>query len=234
MNQIRLDWMQYNCFNSRLFSFSHSAFNDMKIPIPLASLLFSPFLLHHVHASESWTYLQANDPSTNRSYSIARSPLPRRDLYDVLRLEIYCKDNKLQAVIDSDILIASQGSNFDFEYQVDASPLVKLQMRTFPDSKRKGYTDDQAKSIADAVLSGQSIFIRVNTMIRRVLSGAISLNGATEPVQHVLNDCGNASAIPLPVEQPYTLTEFEQALGKLPPDQQRQILQEIRKLLPKP
>lgn len=181
-------------------------------------------------AAEAWTYLQASDPGTNRSYSKVRSPMPRLDLYDDLRLEVMCKENKLQVVVDSDILIASQGSNFDFEYQIDKQPSVKIQMRTFPDSKRKGYTEEQAKSIIDAMLTGQAVFIRVNTMIRRVLSGSIPLNGAAEPIKHVLADCG-ISANSAVAESSYSLAEFEQALNKLSAEQQRQIMSKVRKLM---
>ncbi len=193
----------------------------------MAALLLSP----QVQAVDEWTYLEAVDPSTNQSNSKVRSPLPRLDLYDELRLELVCKDHKLQAVVDSDILIASQGSNFDFEYQIDQQPSVKIQMRTFPDSKRKGYNDEHAKRIADAILSGKAIFIRVNTMIRRVLSGSIPLDGAADPVKHVLANCGLA-ADSAATPTPYGLAEFEQALAKLPVEQQQRILMQIKKLMP--
>ncbi len=211
--------------------------SKLTISKPLRNVFSSIFLLYASQswAVEQWSYLETADPSTNRSYSIARSPLPRRDLYDDLRLELVCKDNKLLAVIDSDILIASQGSNFDVEYQIDKQAPVKIQMRTFPDSKRKGYNDAQAKTVADALLSGQSVFIRVTTMIRRVLSGSIPLDGVVEPVKHVLADCGGVTQNQAPVtETPYSLTDFEQAFGQLSPAQQQRILSQIQKLMAEP
>ena len=39
--------------------------------------------------------------------------------YDNIMLEIVCKENKLQVVIDAENLITSQGSSFDLEYQID-------------------------------------------------------------------------------------------------------------------
>ena len=121
-------------------------------------------------ADNTWSYHQESDSLTNQTYSFAQSPLPRPGLYDNIMLEIVCKENKLQAVIDADDLIASQNSSFDLEYQIDKKSPVPVPMKTFPDSKRKGYTIEFAKRIADDMLTGQAIFIRVNTMIRTVLS----------------------------------------------------------------
>jgi len=190
----------------------------------LALLIFSPLT---VSAANTWSYHQESDRLSNRTFSFALSPMPPRGLYDNIRLEVVCKDNTLQVVIDADSLIASQGSTFDFEYQIDKNPPVKLQMETFKDSKRRGYTEKQAKRIVDDLLAGQSIFIRVNTMIRTVLSAAMPLENATEPVKHVVADCGfNVSN-----EPSYSLTEFEQELGKLPSEQQQQVLGKIKQII---
>ncbi len=199
-------------------------FNKAAQRLMLALMTLCPF---NVSADNAWSYRQENDRLTNRSYSFALSPLLPRGLYDNIRLEVVCKDNTLQVVIDADSLIASQGSTFDFEYQIDKNPPVTLQMETFKDSKRRGYTEKQAKRIVDDLLAGQSIFIRVNTMIRTVLSAAMPLENAAEPVKHVVADCGlNASGEPT-----YSLTEFEQELGKLPSEQQQQVLGKIKQII---
>ena len=136
----------------------------------------------NVFADNTWSYHQENDRLSNRNYSFALSPLPSRGLYDNIKLEIICKENLLQVAIEADSLIASQGSAFDFEYQIDKNPPVMLQMKTFKDSKRRGYTEEYAKRIVDDLLAGQSVFIRVNTMIREVLSVALPLENAAEPI----------------------------------------------------
>ena len=190
----------------------------------LALLMSCPF---NVFAANTWSYHQENDRLSNRTYSFALSPLPTRGLYDNLRLEILCKDNVLQVSADADSLIASQGSAFDFEYQIDKNPPVTLQMKTFPDSKRKGYTEEYAKRIIDDLLTGQAVFIRINTMIQKVLSAAMPLENAEEPIKQVMADCGlNATAEPA-----YSLSEFEQDFGKLPPEQQQQVLSKIKKII---
>lgn len=196
-------------------------------PLIVALLFFCSF---NAFAANTWSYLQKNDPLSNRTYSLAQSPLPARGLYDNLRLEIICKDNSLQVSIDADSLIASQGSDFDFEYQIDKKPPVTIQMKTFPDSKRKGYTEQYAKRIVDDLLTGQSIFIRVNTMIRKVLSAAIPLDNAAEPVKHVVSDCG-LSLSGVAKEQAYSWDEFEREFGKLSPDRQQQVLIKIKQLM---
>jgi len=194
----------------------------------LALLIFCSF---NVFADDTWSYRQESDRLSNRTYSFALSPLPPRGLYDNIRLKIVCKDNALQVVIDADSLIASQGSAFDFEYQIDENPAVKLQMRTFKDSKRLGYTEEYAKRIVDDLLTGQSIFIRVNTMIRKVLSAAMPLKDAAAPIKHVVQDCGLSLSGNKAAKPAYSLSEFEQAFGKLPPDRQQQVLDQLKQIM---
>ncbi len=195
----------------------------------LFALLF--FYSFNVLADNTWNYLQKSDPLSNRTYSLAQSPLPTRGLYDNLRMEIVCKDNVLQVTIDADSLIASQGSGFNFEYQIDKNSPVTIQMKTFTDSKRKGYTEQYAKRIVNDILTGQSIFIRVNTMIRKVLSAAMPLENAAEPIKHVVSDCGLNSSVEVPKEQTYSLAEFEREFGKLSPDRQQQVLVKIKQIM---
>ena len=194
--------------------------------IILASLIFCPF---GVFADNIWSYHQESDRLTNRSYSFALSPMPPRGLYDNIRLEIICKDNILQVSVDADSLIASQGSDFEFEYRIDKNPPVKLQMKTAKDSKRKGYTQDDARRIVDDLLTGQSVFIRVNTMIRKVLSAAMPLENAADPIKHVVADCGLSDNVA--GEPAYSLGEFEQEFGQLPLAQQQHVLSEIKKIM---
>ena len=185
----------------------------------------------NVLANNTWSYHKKSDTLTNQTYSIAQSPLPRPGLYDNITLEIVCKENKLQAVIETNELIASQGSRFDMEYQIDKKTPVTVQMKTFPDSKRKGYSDEFAKRMADDLLTGQTIFIRVNTMIRTVLSSSMPLDNAAEPIKHVFADCGLSSSDNVTGEPVYSLTEFEQEFGKLSLEQQQQVLTKIKKIL---
>jgi len=182
-------------------------------------------------AANNWSYHQESDRQTNRTYSFARSPLPTRGLSDDIKLEIVCKDNKLQVVIETDSLIASQNSTFDVEYQIDKKPPVTIQMRTFKDSKRKGYSDDYGKRIADDILTGKSIFIRVHTLIKKVLSGSMSLENAAEPITRVFSDCGLTVADNVTSEPAYSLPEFEQEFNKLSPEQQQQVLGRIKKMM---
>jgi hypothetical protein len=182
-------------------------------------------------AANNWSYHQESDRLTNRTYSFAQSPMPTRGLYDDIKLEIVCKDNKLQAVIDANSLIASQNSTFDVEYQIDKKPPVTIQMRTFKDSKRKGYSDEDAKRIAEDILTGQSIFIRVHTLIKKVLSGSMSLENAAEPINQVFADCGLAVEANIASEPAYSLSEFEQEFNKLSPDKQQQVLDRIKKMM---
>lgn len=196
--------------------------------IILAPLIFCSF---NALADNVWSYHQESDRLTNRTYSLARSPMPTRGIYDDIKLEIICKDNNLQVVIDADSLIASQNSAFDVEYQIDKKTPVTIQMRTFKDSKRKGYSNEHAKRIADDILTGQSIFIRVQTIIKKVLSGSMSLENAAEPVKHVLADCGLAVADNVASEPAYSLSEFERELNKLSPEQQQQVLGRVKKMM---
>lgn len=207
----------------------HSRFFGNNTPTTLLALLMICPL--NTWADNTWSYHQKNDSLTNRTYSFAQSPLPRRGIYDNMKLEIICKETKLQVVIDAESLIASQGSRFDVEYQIDKKTPVTIQMKTFPDSKRKGYSDEFAKRMADDMLTGQAIFIRVNTMIRTVLSNSIPLDNAAEPIKHVFADCGLSSSGNVTSESAYSLNEFEQEFGKLSLEQQQQVLAKIKKIM---
>ena len=204
----------------------HCRFFGNRAPAIILVLLIA--LPVNTLAADTWNYHQESDSLTNLTYSFAQSPLPRPGLYDNLRLEIVCKENRLQAVIDADDLIASQNSSFDLDYQIDKKMPVTVQMKTFPDSKRKGYTDDFAKRIADDLLTGQAVFIRVNTMIRTVLSSSISLDNAADPIKHVLADCGLGLSDSEPV---YSLAEFEKQFAQLSSEQQQQVLLKIRQII---
>lgn len=182
-------------------------------------------------ADNNWSYQQKSDSLTNQTYSLAQSPLPRPGLYDDMMLEIVCQGNKLQAVIESDDLIASQGSRFDLEYQIDKETPVKIQMKTFADSKRKGFTEEFAKRMADDLLTGQAVFIRINTMLRTVLSSSIALDNTNEPIKKVFADCGLSVSGNNTSELTYSLSEFEQDFNKLSLEQQQQVLAKIKKIL---
>ena len=104
-------------------------------------------------------------------------------------------------------------------------------MRTYPDTKRRGYTDEQVERIVEDILSGQSIFIRIHTLIRTVLSGAIPLGDAAQPIYQVLADCGVILPGKADVQPTYRLEDFEKDLKKLAPEQQRQVLDKIKEIL---
>jgi hypothetical protein len=116
------------------------------------------------------------------------------------------------------------------EYQIDKKPPVVIKLRTFPDDKRRGYSNEQIDRIVGEFLSGQSIFIRINTIISTVLSADITLTGSSEPIQQVLSDCGIAQNKTASL-QTYTLSEFEQDFAKLSPEQQTKALDEIKKIM---
>jgi hypothetical protein len=199
----------------------------------LALIISSPATAFEetVQEMNAWTYHKERDNLNNLNYSLARSPLPKRGSYDNLRLEIICKDNQLQFAVDANSLITSQGSAFDFEYQIDKNSPVGIKMKTYPDTKRRGYTDEQVERIAEDILSGQSIFIRIHTLIRTVLSGSITLNDAAQPIRQVLADCG--VVLPDKAEElpTYGLDDFERDFKKLSPEQQRQVLDKIKEIL---
>jgi hypothetical protein len=179
---------------------------------------------------ETWAYHKEWDNLNNINFSFVRSPIPKRGAFDNIRLEIICKDNKLQLVAESGSLITSQDRDFDVEYQIDKKPPVNIKLRTFRDNKRRGYLDQQVERIVEEILSGQSIFIRINTIISTVLSAEITLKDAADPIQKVLTDCGIVLS-KVPAQQSYSLAEFEQDFTKLSLEQQKQVLDEIKKVM---
>jgi hypothetical protein len=178
-----------------------------------------------------WTYQQEKDRLTNLAYSFVRSPMPQRGLYDNIRLEIMCKQNKLQFVVDGNALIASQNRPFEMDYQIDRRSPVALKMNTFNDSKQRGYTDENVTSIITDMLSGQAIFVRITTMIKKVLTGSISLNGAEGPIKKVLSDCGISELSSQKAADDYSKAQFEEDFGKLTVEKQQQVLQRLKVIM---
>ncbi|NOT10912.1 MAG: hypothetical protein HOP23_03600 [Methylococcaceae bacterium] len=195
-------------------------------------LILFPANVHAIaeQEMETWTYHKEWDNLNNLNFSFVRSPMPKRGLYDNIRLEILCKNNKLQLVAESSSLITSQDREFEVEYQIDKQLPVIIKLRTFRDNKRRGYSDIQIDRIIRELLSGESIFIRINTIISTVLSANITLKDAAEPLSRVLADCGIVRD-KTSVQQVYSLAEFERDFAKLTPEQQGQALNEIKKIM---
>ncbi len=217
--------MNHQCLPARPYSF----FTSKTTRQVFFALLF--FCTFNVSAANTWSYHQKSDRLNNRSYSFAESPMPAHELYDDLRLEIICKDNTLQVVLNADSLITSQNSLFDFEYQIDKKLPLTIPMRTFKDSKRRGYTGDKARHIVDDLLTGQTIFIRVNTLIRKVLSAELPLENAAAPITQVLTDCGLSLIDKAPEASTYSLSLFEKQFTTLSSEQQQQVLNKLQKII---
>ena len=182
-------------------------------------------------ADSGWSYHQQADSLNNQTYSYAQSPLPKPGLYDNIMLSIVCKDHKLQSIIETDELIASQGSNFSIEYQVDQQTPITLSFKTLADSKRKGYTETDANQMATALLSGQAVFIKVNTMIKTTLSSSITLDNARSAIDRVMADCNTDKKMVSNSENNYNLNDFEKAFKQLSANQQQQILSKLKQLM---
>lgn len=182
-------------------------------------------------ADSGWSYHQQVDSLNNQTYSYAQSPLPKPGLYDNIMLSIVCKDHKLQSVIETDELIASQGSRFNIEYQVDQQAPITLSLKTLADSKRKGYTENDANQMATALLSGQAVFIKVNTMIKTTLSSSITLDNARSAIDRVMADCNTDKKMVSNSENNYNLNDFEKAFKQLSANQQQQILSKLKQLM---
>ena len=179
----------------------------------------------------TWSYHRNRDHLANLEYTLARSPLPKRGKYDLIRLEIVCKANQLQLVVDSNSLITSQNQPFDFDYRIDKQALVTIEMRTFSDTRRRAYNDEHALAFAEALLNGKSVFVRIHTMLKNILSGAMPLDDAREPITRVLADCGIQRSDLSNETEDYDLNEFERDLKRLPTTQQRQLLNRIRQMI---
>lgn len=192
------------------------------------------FSLHAVaeigQAQNAWVYQKEWDKLNNQHISVARSPMPDRHLYDSIKLELICKDNKLQAVVTTSSLITSQDREFDFEYKVDTKSPVTIKFKTFPDNKRRGYSNQPIDDFVAELSAGKAVFIRINTIISSVLAAEISLTDAASALQQVKGTCGNNPAEA--TRQPaYSLADFEQDFAKLAPEQQTKALAEIQKII---
>ena len=117
------------------------------------------------------------------------------------------------------------------DYQIDKMPAITIAMKTFPDSKRKGYTEEFAKQLAGDLLAGQTLFIQVNTIIRTVLSSSMPLTNAELTIKQVLADCNLSTVNGKATASTYSLSEFEQSFRQLPLDKQQRVLAELKKIM---
>lgn len=177
----------------------------------------------------SWTYRQEWDKLNNTQYTLARSPLPQRGLYDRLRLDVVCQDNKLLFKLDANSLLASKDRAFEFEYQIDKRAPVTITMRGYSD-KRHGYTDENVEQIVKELLTGKTVFIRAYTMIRTVLTSLIPLEGAEQPINRVLADCGVVVQDEAGGAN-YSQDDFARDMQSLNPEQQRKVLDKIKAII---
>lgn len=203
----------------------------IRVVLSLAILVPAKAISETTEEMNSWAYHQKWDKLTNTNYSLARSPVPRRGANDNLRIEFICKNNALSLSVDALSLITSQGSQFKFEYQVDRQASVSLSMRTYNDSKRRGYTDQQIERIVADILTGQAIYIRVHTLIRTVLTSRIPMDNATQPIQQVLADCNTALPGGQAKQSAYSLNDFEQDFNALSPEKRQQVLEKIQTIM---
>ena len=194
------------------------------------TLLMALLSATHCYA-DNWHYQQQSDPLTNQNFSWAQSPRPDRNLYDNIKLQIVCKQQQLQAVVEAESLIESQNSPFVLDYQIDQGDPVKLTFTTFADSKRRGYTNEAAKRIADDLLAGKKVLIHIYTLIKKVLSAEMLLDDAQPAISKVFADCGLAGNTDGAVAMAYGLGQFEQDFAKLNPQQQQQVLAKIKKMM---
>lgn len=208
--------------NKKYFS-AHGGFFSLTLWVALSGA-------SHCYA-DGWHYQQLSDPLTNQSYSLAQSPRPDRNLYDNIKLQIVCKQQQLQAVVEAESLIESQNSPFVVDYQIDQGDAVKLTFTTFADAKRRGYTNEDAKRIADDLLAGKKVFVRIYTLIKKVLSAEMLLDDAQPAIAKVFADCGVAANTNGNAAMAYGLGQFEQDFAKLNPQQQLQVLAKIKKIM---
>jgi len=85
--------------------------------------------------------------------------------------------------------------------------------------------------LASDLLTGQTLFIHVNTIIRTVLSSSLPLTNAELPIKQVLADCNLSTTNSTSQPASYSLTEFEQDFSRLTLDKQQHVLAELKKIM---
>ena len=83
--------------------------------------------------------------------------------------------------------------------------------------------------MAEDILTGQTLFIHVNTIIRTVLSSSLPLTNADLAVKKVLSDCKLSASNES--KATYSLAEFEQQFSQLSLDKQQRVLSELKKIM---
>lgn len=138
----------------------------------------------------TWKYTSSSDELTDEVTTSALAfDFSYKYSYD-FTIGFQCTNNKVRFIVGVDTLIEVKGDEFNFSYRVDKRPANSLRMNVYSNDNQGGYTINHAKTVAENILGGNSIFVRVITWNNDYLETTIRLDGSDAVIKKVFNDCG--------------------------------------------
>jgi len=206
-----------------------------KLSIIITIILVSIGILVSANAHAfRWMYKQDSEELTDKQYSFAAGFARHYKYNNNFTVSFDCTGGKIRFKINADTLITSKGEEFTFAYRVDKRESRQLILRTFSNNNQGGYTYDNVRRIAQDILGGNEMFVRVITWDNDYLEARISLERSDSAIRKVFSDCGMNLDLSAPSpKSSYSLNDFTASFRKLTPAQQEKVLKELQELMKK-
>ena len=226
---------------SDLPSFSLKKILKKKATIALAvssgSFLFIFLLLLALPSSaleqSPWKYRVIQNNFDDKMFTFAWSSKAKYQYDNDFSIGFKCKDGRLSFEVDVGTFITGKGEVFKVHYRVDTRDSKIIQMKTHLNSNNGGNTSSYIPKIAEEIIKGEKIYMRVIGWNNDFFETQISLSGAKKMIQKVFSDCLIAisnNSLQHQINN-YSLDNFLDDYKKLTPNLQKVVLEKIKTFL---
>ena len=200
--------------------------------IPLYLLVFATIL--DVKAETYWKYQILRNNFDDSVLTFAWTSAPNYQYKNDFSVGFKCRKGQLYFEVDVDTFITAKGEPFNFQYRVDNNEVKTIEMKTLSYTNNAGSTRKAAKRMAQEIIGGKRMKMRVIGWSNSFFDANISLIGAAAKIKNVFGDClVNISGDDIKASKSYySLEQFLNDFRKLTPKLKRNILETIEKIMP--
>ncbi|MGF1543700.1 MAG: hypothetical protein ACFB00_04225 [Parvularculaceae bacterium] len=141
-------------------------------------------------SASGWTYVKTADRLTNESFAIAEGAPVRRRGDDDFRVRFECRggDDFVFALKTRGAPLG--GRSFKIEYRIDAGDDRGFRLRPYANARDGGLNRYEAATLANELLLGNNVFVRVTGPGKESLEAEFSLRDAAGPIAKAAAACG--------------------------------------------
>lgn len=200
--------------------------------IPLYLLIFAPNI--DAQAETYWKYQILKNNFDDSVLTFAWTSAPNYQYKNDFSVGFKCKKDQLYFEVDVDTFITAKGETFNFQYRVDDNEVKTIEMKTLSYTNNAGSTRKFAKRMAQEIIGGKRMKMRVIGWSNSFFDADISLLGAAPKIKNVFGDClvNISSSESKTSKLSYSLEKFLNDFKKLTPKLKRNILATIEKIMP--